>query len=86
MNLLKEELESVKEELKELKSEPQIEKTRINHLTKDQQEESSGRKLICRACYNSFDTKKSLKMHIKAIHPQNIKCKLCEQTFEQNFS
>ena len=78
------ELCNVKRELKELKSEPQLEKTKTNHLTKNQQEESSGRKLTCRACDNSFDTKKSLKMHIKTIHPQNIKCKLCEQTFEQN--
>ena len=91
MNVLKEQLESVKdelcyvkEELKELKSESQLEKPKINHSTKNRQEESSGRRFICRACDNPFDSKKSLKVHIKASHPQTIKCKLCEETFGQN--
>jgi uncharacterized C2H2 Zn-finger protein len=91
INVLKEQLESVKdelchvkEELKELKSEPQLEKTKINHTTKNRQGDSSGRRFNCRACDNSFDSKKSLKVHIKASHPQTIKCNLCEETFEQN--
>jgi hypothetical protein len=90
MNVLREELKSVKdeldivkEELKEIKSE-QLEEINKTGMRGNNQEESSARVVICRSCDKTFDSKKGLKVHIKTTHPQHIKCKSCEEKFERN--
>ena len=90
VNLLREELRDTKKELIEVKEELDSAKTEIKYLKAHgfaENGEKSGKSvdlINCKACENSFSSKKNLKIHSLETHKQPIKCKSCEETFDKN--
>ena len=87
---LTEEVERIKEQLKEIEFLRQkvkdLEKT-VATLTDEGNrtnkiDESQFRK--CNKCDQTFITGKNLKKHIQEYHPTRLKCQLCDQTFSKN--
>ena len=42
-------------------------------------------KFTCRDCGETFNKKVTLKKHILGTHPKQVKCKICEDIFDQNW-
>ena len=58
---------------------------RENHeQIEDASEESIKKSWKCKKCETSLESSKSLKKHIKDIHPAVIKCTKCKETFSKN--
>ena len=84
---LSEEMEVLKEQVKEIVVLKQ-KVTELEKIVKDYQgiKNSDHRNidvckdnLKCKKCDKSFNTKKSLKTHMREIHPLKIQCKECEK-------
>ena len=83
LNKFEEEIENVKEELTDVKTklrnaEQKLESVKIKGVS----EESNI--LNCRVCDKLFDTRASLKLHLKDEHIQKAKCTMCEELFDRN--
>ena len=37
----------------------------------------------CKICDKSFDSRKSLKIHLIEVHPRKMKCRACEDSFNK---
>ena len=87
LTTIKEELKDVKEELKEVKEElkdVKNERLRNVNIQNTPIMEDVSSIIECTICELSFGSKKSLKQQAQSTHPRQIKCKLCESTFDKN--
>ena len=92
---LSEELEKIKEQVKEINVLKQkvikLEETIENLQQNKNPNEVNKRRVAdlkqvikCNQCEESFDSKKNLKIHLVENHPQKVQCKTCDKVFPKN--
>ena len=77
------ELEVVKEQLKEMQDLVEDLKNEIKSLKSKENVEQST-EVKCRKCQESFASQQNLNEHIRRIHSKNTQCLLCDQTLSSN--
>ena len=80
---VKEELADVKEELKDVKAE--LDNLKNKDLLEGCREKCRGEEVFkCKRCDFLFNSKKSLKLHMRETHTPKFECKFCEEIIGKN--